>query len=134
MSKVTIEIAEAEVESWLDKKKILPGLRDARREHINQLVECIQEGVLELNTETYEFTHNLLEPFGAGEKMTKTLVYKPRLNDKNLQPWMKGVRGDDAEGRMLGYVAALTSTNRQLLELMDTADKRISMAIAIFFL
>jgi len=134
MSKVTIEIAEAEIESWLDKKKILPGLRDARREHINQLVECIQEGVLELNTETFEFTHNLLEPFGSGEKLTSQLVYKPRLNDKQLQPWMKGVRGDDAEGRMLGYVAALTNTNRLLLELMDTADKRISMAIAIFFL
>lgn len=133
MSKVTIEVAEDEINSWLDKKKILPGLRDARREHINQLVECIQEGVLELNNETFELTHNLLEPFGNEQKTTK-LVYKPRLNDKLLQPWLKGVKGDDAEGRMLGYVAALTNTNRLLLELMDTADKRIAMAIAIFFL
>lgn len=129
---VTREVAEREIEAWILKKKILPSVREARTENIKQLVDGIEAGVLTLDEEG-KFTHILLFEFGDEQKFTQ-LTYKARLNDKMLATWMKGVKGDDAEGRMLGYVAALTSTNRSLLELMDSADKRIAMSIAIFFL
>lgn len=131
-SKVTREIAEEEIEKWLVLQKALPTVREARAEHIKQLIEGIEYGILELDEEG-KFTHNLMTEFGNEKKYTQ-LVYKARLNDKQLAPWLKGVKGDDAEGRMLGHVAALTGVNRLILELMQTSDKRIAMAIAIFFL
>jgi hypothetical protein len=51
-----------------------------------------------------------------------------------LKPYMNGVKPSDAEGRLLGYIAALTGQARAILEELDTADKKIAMSIAIFFL
>jgi hypothetical protein len=82
---------------------------------------------------SWKFTHKLLFPFGDEVKVDQ-LEYFPRLNDKMLKPYMNGIKPDDADGRLNGYAAALTRQNRAILELMDTADKKITMAITIFFL
>lgn len=51
-----------------------------------------------------------------------------------LKPYMQGIKTDDAGGQLLGYVAALTRQPRAVLEQLDSVDKKIAMAIAIFFL
>lgn len=141
MSKIAREVAQEDVNSWLDKKKVFAATRERYEDHIETLIEAIMEGALILDAEakdasgekTFEFTHNLLWPI-KGEQPIETLKYKSRLNDKQLQPYLKGVKSDDADGRLLAHVAALTGTARGILVNLDSADKRISLAIAVFFL
>lgn len=132
MDKVNREVAQAEVISWLDKKKILAGTRERYNDFIDQLIDAVCEGVLTLETDTFKFQHKLQFPFGDQIKID-SLSYECRLNDKILQQYMRGVKQDDSEGRLLGTVAALTKQPRELLYNMDTVDKKIALAIAIFF-
>lgn len=132
MDKVDRQKAESEVNSWLDKKKVFQSTRETNKDNIDLLVDAICEGVLTMDQE-FEFTHKLLHPFGEQEQITH-LTYKSRLNDKMLRPYLKGVKSDDGDSRLLAYIAALTGTPRAILEGMDSLDKKISMAIAVFFL
>lgn len=132
MSKVNRQQAEAEVISWLDKKKVFQSTRENNKDSIELLIDAMCEGVLTMN-ENFEFTHTLLHEFGEQEKITM-LKYKSRLNDKMLRQFMKGVKADDGDSRLLGYIGALTDTPRSVLESMDSVDKKIAMAIAVFFL
>lgn len=133
--KITREQAEAEVTAWLDKKKIFQSTRERLEDNVELLIDAIQEGTLVLNQDDWKFTHTLLHPFGSDESAKITsLVYRSRLNDKLLKPCVQGVKANDADGRLLAYIAALTDQSRGLLESMDSVDKKIAMAIAVFFL
>ncbi len=132
-SKITREAAEAEVTSWLDKKKIFPETRDKFKDHSELIVDAISNGALTLNPESFEFTHTLLFPIGENDGITE-MKYKARLNDKQINQQMKGVKSDDVDGRVQALVAALTSQPRGIIERLDTADKRIATAIAVFFM
>ncbi len=127
---VARELAEKEVTSWLDKKKVMEADRERSKDSIEQLIEAMEEGILTLDDSTFDFTHKLLFPLDGVTEMK----YFPRLNDRMLKPYLNGVKSGDADGRLLAYVAALTKQPRAILETLDTADKKISMAIAIFFL
>lgn len=133
MTSVSREIAEAEVNAWLEKKKVFSSTKESSKDSIEVLVDAMCNGVLSLDQQTWNFTHKLLFPFGDQVKVEE-LKYKPRLNDKMLKPYLNGVKASDAEGRLLAYIAALTGQSRAILEELDTADKKIAMAIAIFFL
>ena len=130
--KIDRSVAVAEVEKWLDKKKVLQSVKEQFQDNIDLLADAISEGHLILG-EDFTFKHTLLHPFGEEEKVTE-LTYKSRLNDKMLKPYLNGVKIGDSEGRFLAYIAALTSQPRGVLENMDSVDKKISMAIAVFFL
>lgn len=130
---VSKEVAEAEVNSWLEKKKIFDSIKEQNRDQIDLLVEAVSNGTLTLDGNTFEFTHKLLHPFGVDEKVT-ALTYKSRLNDRMLKPKLNGVKANDGDARLLAYIAALTDQPRGILEEMDSLDKKIAMAIAIFFL
>lgn len=130
---MTKEMAEQEVNAWLDRKKIFKSIRETNKDYIDTLVDAMCEGVLSLDQETWEWNHTLLFPIGENESV-KSIKYKPRLNDKMLKPFLNGVKNQDSDGRLLAHVAALTNTPREVLASLDSADKRISMSVAIFFL
>lgn len=140
-TKVAREVAQEDVKAWLDKKKVFEATRERYEDHIETITEAVMEGVLVIDSTTkdasseltYEIIHTLLFPL-KGEQPIETLKYKSRLNDKQLQPYLKGVKSDDADGRLLAHVAALTAQPRGVLVSLDSADKRISLAIAVFFL
>lgn len=133
MNKVAREVAEAEIKSWLDKKKVFESTRESYKDSIEVLVDAMVEGYLTLDEKDFTLTHTLMFPPEKEQSFTE-LKYKSRLNDNMLQPFLSGVKTSDADGRLLAYVAALTGVNRGILKAIDTADKKISMAIAIFFL
>lgn len=133
MTKINREVAEGEVTLWLDKKKVFQATRESQKEFIDILVEAIVEGVLVLDQSTFKFTHTLLFPIGESE-MIKSLVYVSRLNDKMLRPCLNGVKQGDGDERMLAYIAALTDQPRGLMANLDSADKKVATAIAVFFL
>lgn len=131
--KVSRELAEQEVTQWLDEKKVFQSTREAYKDSIDLLVDAICEGVLKYDGDKKKFIHTLLFPLG-GEIPITELIYKQRLTDKELRPNLNGVKQGDGDGRLNAYVAALTSTNKEIVANLDSADKKIAMAISIFFL
>lgn len=132
MSKIAREVAEQEIEGWLTKKKVFASQKEANKDSIEILVEAISEGVLVLNPETNEFIHKLLFPI-ENEIITAELKYKPRLNDNMLKPHLNGLKPTDGDGRMWAHIAALTGVSKNILTALDSIDKKIAMAIVVFF-
>lgn len=133
MEKIVREQAEAEVKAWLDKKKVFEETRDRYKDYIEIITEAIINGVLMLEPTKHEFTHNLLFPLGDDAGVT-ALTYMLRVNDKQVAPHMRGVKADDADGRLNALIAAITKQSKAVISLLDSADKRIATAIGIFFM
>lgn len=131
-NKVERSVAELEVTDWLDKKKVSSSVREANKDSVELLIDCICDGEL-VKDDKNNLDYTLKHPFGDEEKVTK-MSFKPRLNDKMLKPYLNGVKTNDAEGRLLAYISALTTVPRAILENMDSVDKKVAMAIVIFFL
>lgn len=130
--KVSRELAEQEMNSWLDAKKIFASRRENYKDAIETLIEAIQNGVLILE-EGGQFRHKLLFPI-QGEMAITELTYKPRLNKKMLETPLKGVKANDSQGRMLAYLQALTDAPKNILAVLDHEDDRIADSILIFFI
>lgn len=127
------ETAEKEVNEWLEAKKIFPSTIEDNKDSIEILIEAIMYGVLTLETTDKSFTHTLLFPLGEDGTQVSQLKYRHRVNDKILQKFMKGVAAKDGDGRLNATIAALADTARGIIEGLDTVDKKVANAIAIFF-
>ena len=128
------EVAEKEVISWLDKKKVLKSEREDKEESIKLLIECVCEGILVLE-DNFNWTHKLQYPLEADGKVTmQELTYLSRINDKLMEPNLKGIKMGDGDGRFNALIATLTKQPKAIIASLDTADKKIAMAIGIFFL
>lgn len=130
--KVERSLAEEEVTDWLDKKKVSSSVRESNKDSIELLIDCICDGEM-VKDDKNNLDYTLKHSFGDEEKITR-LTFKPRLNDKMLKPYLNGVKTNDAEGRLLAYISALTGVQRAILENMDSVDKKVAMAVVIFFL
>ncbi len=131
--KVAYDVAKAEIDAWLDQKKVYESTREAYKDNIDLLIDAMMNGDLTRNDSTNVLTHKLLFPDELGNEVI-SIDYRARLNDNTLKPYMQGVKAGDADGRLLGLAAALTSQPKALISKMDSADKKIMTAIAIFFL
>ena len=127
------ETAEQEVNAWLEAKKVFPSTIEDNKDSIEILIESIMYGILTFEKGDNSFKHQLLFPLGEDGAMVTELKYIHRVNDKILQRFMKGVAAKDADGRLNATIAALTNTARGIIEGLDTMDKKVSNAIAIFF-
>lgn len=135
MAKIHREQAEKEVTAWLDKKKVYAETREKYQQYIDILTEALMNGDIVIDENSFVITHKLL--FQVGEQddtATKELKYLARINDKKIQPHMRGVKSDDADARLNALIAAITDTSKSEISLLDTADKRIATAIGIFFM
>ena len=130
--KVTIEKATEEIDGWLDKKKIFPSAREELKDAIEILVEAISLGFLSLNDKG-EFSQELLFPLKEEQALTH-LEYKARLNDRLLEPHLKGVKAGQADARIVAYLACLTGQAKGIIKALDTADRKITNSIVIFFI
>lgn len=126
---MTRELAEAEVSEWLDKKRIIGTEREEKKASVEHLIGAVMEGLLVLDHDTWEFKQTLTWPFADLTELT----YKLRVNDKDLEPYKKGLSASDGQGMFMAYVAAATGETRSVLAGMDANDKKIAVAIAIFF-
>ncbi len=129
---IDINTATKDVEKWLDHKRIGQRKRETYKASIESLVGAVCDGFLSLNDE-FEWIHKL--KFEIGESgQYKELAYKPRMDVEEIQTSLQGVKADDADGRLLSYVAALTGKGKGICKKLDSEDYSIAQAIAIFFL
>lgn len=130
---VSREIAQQEIDKWLDFKKVSPKKRETNKDSIEALVDAIIEGTLVLKDETKVLVHTLRFPT-EGEDPIKVLEYKPRLKMDAVHAHLNSVKSSDADGRVAAYIAALTTKSKTVVKAMDTEDYSIAQSIAIFFL
>lgn len=127
---VAKEVAELEINKWLDYKRVKDKKREAYKDAIETLIDAVSEGYLVVN-EDFTLTHSLAFPVGA-EGAFKELVYKPRIDVATIQKYANGAIGGDA--RVLATIAALSGQATTIISKMDTEDYGIASSVAIFFL
>jgi hypothetical protein len=128
--KVSPEVAQQEIEAWLDAKRISSRKReeDGYKQAIETLVDGVVAGILTIR-EDRTIEHALLFPLdGFADK----LEYKSRITVEAVNSRMKGVK--DGSGRIMATIAALTDKATAVISKLDTEDFGIAQAVAIFFL
>ncbi len=133
--KVSLEQAQAEVQEWLDYKKITDREREKMQEFEDVLIDNIVDGYLQID-ESYNFTYQMKFPIQDedGNEALSKLTFKPRLDVLSKDKALRGVKSDDSEGRQIAYVSALTNVAKGLLKKMDTEDNKVCTAIIMYFL
>lgn len=132
MDKVSREVAEKEIDKWLDAKKVFESDREAQKGSIETLVDAIVNGVLIIDEELV-ITHKLMFP-AEGDKAVTEIKYKKRLMERDTRKPLTGVSPQDIDGRMVAFIQALTGESKGVIGAMDTADMRIAKSIVVFFL
>jgi hypothetical protein len=135
MSKVEKNVALGYVNDWLDKKRIRPSKRESYKGTIEELASCVEDGILEF-TEIGEIIHNLIFPITDedGRETVTQLKYKLRVTEAILEPYKKGLKPGDNDGRLNAYVSALTGQVKGVIRNLDSEDLGIAQNIALFFL
>ena len=135
------EVAEQEVESWFEFKKIRPDLRnkpnqisgiDSQREAI---VSSVMYGIVTFNPETGELTQVLQFPLTKedGTVFLSKLTFKPRLTRLEVMNCSKGLKPMDIEGKQAAYLSAVVGKPTSVLNQMDEMDRGLSDVIAGYF-
>jgi hypothetical protein len=127
---LSFEMATAEMEKWLDSKRVSEKRRKDLEKPIEHLISMLQSGNLSIDGESGQLTYKLLWPI---EGLTE-ITFKHRLTVMELQNRTKNLKGDDSDGRIRATIAALTGQSVGILGKLDTDDNRTAEAVAVFFL
>lgn len=133
--KISREAADAELTQWLNQKKVFQSVRDsdAGKQNIDDMIGFVMQGVIEINDDG-TLKHNLIFPLGENLAV-KELTYKQRLNDKMVQPYLKGVSPSDPFQIFIAYAAAATDQPKNILNALDSGtDKKVMQSIVFFFI
>ena len=131
-SLIPIEVAEKDVNRFLDAKKYGQTKRDNYRDNIDTMVDAVRDGQLVVEQDGTLKQILLFEP---GENSpVKELQYKNRISFKEVQPLLKGIKPGDTESKLIAYASALTNKPMGLLRSLDTSDMSVLQTITVFFL
>jgi hypothetical protein len=126
------EVAEKEINSWLDYKRIRSKKREKYKTTIENLIDAMEEGILVYNPETHELTQKLIWPIE--ELQISELVHKPRLISDQIDKSMKGADADDGTARIKAYIKGSTGINSMTMKRLDSNDFNLSADLIVFFL
>lgn len=132
MMKIEKEIANQEVEKWLDFKKIDSATREANQESINKLANAIADGFLVLKEDNHHFVYSLKFPIEGDEAIT-SLEFKARMNMREAHGRIQNIKPNDGMGMLFGYAAALTNKPVEVIKKLDSVDNSVVQAITVFF-
>lgn len=133
MDYLTQEVAEEEAKKWISHKGIELSDDEEDQNKFKNLVKFFRNGTFELDQENMTITHNLKFPIGEDGQID-TLTYKPRIKVGQLNNKLKGVKATDTDGRLVGYIAALSEKPTELIKQLDTVDNSASQSVVMFFL
>ena len=122
------ELAEKEVNKWLDSKKVRATVRRENKDNIEAIIDGFEDGLLVLNKETNAIKQTLIFPTGA----IKEIIIQPRLKVSERIERLKNA-GNDADSRVVAVLAALSGNIAEALKGMDADDLAVSRNITAFF-
>lgn len=131
--KVAEEVAEKEIERWLDARLTSDKKKNDMADSIRELVSAVVEGNLIVN-ENGTLTQKLIIPFGE-ESVVKEVNYKLRISAGDIQKRMtfNKIKQGDIDGRLMVHVCAATNLSFEQVGKMDSADYTIASTIGNFF-
>lgn len=133
MNKISEDQATRDFEKWLEFRRINDRKREANEANEKTLIGAIMDGNLIVN-EDGTLTQKLIFPTADGAGI-KELNYSGRLNAGQRQAATKGVDAKDIEGRLIGYIAALTDQPLGVIKKIESGDDYdIATSIAVYFL
>lgn len=132
-SLVSKEIAEKEVNSWLEYKKVSDKKRKSLAGNIKALIDAIQDGTLELDSDSKVFTHKLKFPIGVNGQYNE-LKYSPRISMESLEDNLIDVRPGNTMGTSIAYIAALSGQPKSIIKKMDQEDHSLADRFSFFFM
>jgi hypothetical protein len=129
---VSLEVAKADIERWLNAAKINPKKREKNADTIEDLIDFVVDGNLTVNDEG-ELVQTLEN---APTKQMETLKYSLRLKIGEYHKVLSGakVAPTDVDGRLMALVASLTERMFSEVKQLDMADFKVAQTIALFFL
>jgi hypothetical protein len=135
MGKVNLELAQKEVQKWLDFKKVDDEKIEDNKENILTLSKAVSSGCLSLDSD-FNFVHELKFPItdSDGNVVESKLNFKPRLKVGELQTKTQNVKTNDTFALITAYISALTDLNSGIIKQMDSEDYKVAQGIVIFFL
>lgn len=133
--KVPFSVAEKEVIAWLDFKKIGSKAREVYSDNIDSIIDRVVDGTLSFDDQK-SILHNVLFPVENtdGVVVLSSLVYKPRVAQREINTAMRGVKQSDSDGRVTGYLSAITGQPKGVLATLDSVDMAIAQNVVVFFL
>jgi hypothetical protein len=133
MSKVSEEVAEKDVQRWLDTKKFSDEKRTNMEASIKEMIGYVKEGNLIISDDG-KITQKLNFDIGEEEKISE-FEYQNRISVDDIHKRMTGsqVKAGDVDGRIRVYVAALTRKPYALIGRLDSTDWSVASTIASFF-
>lgn len=135
MSKVNRETAVIDFEKWLDFKRISGKKREDNAASQEIIVDAICAGDVIVEDDC-TLLFKLPEPVkdNDGKDLLKELRFMPRIRVEKLNAHLKGVKSDDADGRIAAYVAAITNTSKGMVGKLWSEDYTICTSIVVYFL
>jgi hypothetical protein len=133
--KVASEIATAEVNKWLELKKIGEKKREDKKDSIDAMIGAICEGLLIIDEKgfiTQKLKFQIKDESGKVE--LEELKYKPRLSTAQIQACLAGTKLTDLYALPIALIAALTDQSKSIIKLLDSEDSSVGQSIANFFL
>jgi hypothetical protein len=133
--KIATEVATAEVNKWLDLKKIGEKKREDKKDSIDSMIGAICEGMLTID-DRGTITQKLKFPIKdeSGKVELEELKYKPRLSTAQIQACLQGTKLTDLYALPIALISALTDQAKTIIKLLDSEDSSVGQSIANFFL
>lgn len=131
MAKVEFELATAEVEKWLDYKRIPNKKREALSSMKDNMVDQVMEGNLIVNDD-FTLTQIIQFPEDCGKQ---ELTYKARITTFDMDAHKRIVKGDDWTDNSTRAIMALTGQPLNVVKKLDSStDRALAESITTFFL
>ena len=128
MAKVDLKAAKSEFDGWLSFKRIKESKRKQNDSFEEIIVDAIVNGDLSIDSNKV-MTLKIVD-----HESLKELKFKPRIKVRELNIKLKPFKSDDADGRILAYIAAITDQNTGIISGLYTEDYTVCQAIAMYFL
>lgn len=130
MELVNRETAQADIQRWIEAKRIKGSILEAKKPQIEMLIQAVQDGDLIVN-EDCTLTQNLLFEPGGETKLT----YKTRITQIDIDKAKEHVKGNDFDTLILRTQYALTGAMVNVLRNLDlSTDRVLADTIAVFFM
>lgn len=132
---ISAEVAQNEVEKWLDLRRVKPSLREKYKDAVQVMVESVCDGSLVLQ-DNGSLKQTLVFPIETkdGDIALTELVYKPRFKVKELSMQSQDMNASNSLDITISYVSAVSSVSKSLVKEMDMEDYKVAQCIVTFFM
>lgn len=128
------ELAEIEVQKWLNLRQVRNSVRIKCKQHIETLVDAMCDGILSLEDNGLKQQLQFPIENKDNEVVLSELLHKNRFKVKQLSEQVEGVSVENFVEFNLSYIAAITDTPRVFVSNMEHDDFKIAQAVASFFM